>query len=91
MGRPINTINIGFNIGAQTQAKPYEGEYEITPKTYAEQILPTKNKKRLDNLKVKNIPKYELSNSAEGYTLMILEESLNPYKMHSYTFSWYRN
>ena len=77
MGRPINTINIGFNIGAQSQAKPYEGEYEITPKTYDEQILPTKNKKMVDNLKVKKIPQYEVYNSAEGYTLIIGEESLN--------------
>ena len=77
MGRPINTINIGFNIGAQSQAKPYEGEYEITPKTYDEQILPTKNKKMVDNLKVKKIPQYEVPNSAEGFTLIIGEESLN--------------
>ena len=77
MGRPINTINIGFNIGAQSQTKPYEGEYEITPKTYDEQILPTKNKKMVDNLKVKKIPQYEVSNSAEGFTLIIGEESLN--------------
>ena len=76
MGRPINTINIGFNIGAQSQAKPYEGEYEITPKTYDEQILPTKNKKMVDNLKVKKIPQYEVSNY-NGYTLIIGEESLN--------------
>ena len=77
MARPINTINIGFNIGAQSQAKPSEGAYEITPKTYTEQILPTKNKKMVDNLKVKKIPQYEVSNSAEGYTLIIGEESLN--------------
>ena len=76
MGRPINTINIGFNIGAQSQAKPYEGEYEITPKTYDEQILPTKNKKMVDNLKVKKIPQYEVSND-NGYTLIIGDESLN--------------
>ena len=77
MGRPINTINIGFNIGTQSQTPPYTGEYEITPKTYDEQILPTKNKKMVDNLKVKKIPQYEVSNSAEGYTLIIGEESLN--------------
>ena len=77
MGRPINTINIEFNMGGQSQTPPYEGEYEITPKTYDEQILPTKNKKMVDNLKVKKIPQYEVSNSAEGYTLIIGEESLN--------------
>ena len=77
IAKPINTINIGFNMGTQSQTPPYEGEYEITPKTYDEQILPTKNKKMVDNLKVKKIPQYEVSNSAEGYTLIIGEESLN--------------
>ena len=77
IAKPVNSINIGFNIGAQSQTPPYTGEYEITPKTYDEQILPTKNKKMVDNLKVKKIPQYEVSNSAEGYTLIIGEESLN--------------
>lgn len=77
IAKPVNTINIEFNMGAQSQTPPYEGEYEITPKTYDEQILPTKNKKMVDNLKVKKIPQYEVSNSAEGYTLIIGEESLN--------------
>lgn len=77
IAKPVNTINIEFNMGAQSQIPSYTGEYEITPKTYDEQILPTKNKKMVDNLKVKKIPQYEVSNSAEGYTLIIGEESLN--------------
>lgn len=77
IANPVNTINIEFNMGSQPQTHPYTGEYEITPKTYDEQILPTKNKKMVDNLKVKKIPQYEVSNSAEGYTLIIGEESLN--------------
>lgn len=77
MERPINTINIGFNIGAQFQATPYEGEYEATPKTYDEQILPTKNKKMMEDFKIKKIPQFEVQNSSEGNTLIIGEESLN--------------
>lgn len=77
VAKPINTINIGFNMGSPSQTPPYTGEYVVTPKTYDEQILPTKNKKMVDNLKVKKIPQYEVSNSAEGYTLIIGEESLN--------------
>ena len=77
IAKPVNSINIEFNMGTQSQTPPYTGEYEITPKTYDEQILPTKNKKMVDNLKVKKIPQYEVSNSAEGFTLIIGEESLN--------------
>lgn len=77
IAKPVNSINIEFNMGGQSQTPPYTGEYEITPKTYDEQILPTKNKKMVDNLKVKKIPQYEVSNSAEGFTLIIGEESLN--------------
>lgn len=74
--KPINTINIGFNIGDSSTTPPYEGEYEVTPKTYDEQVLPTKNKRMINNLTVKKIPQYEVSNDS-GYTLIIGDESLN--------------
>lgn len=73
--KPINTINIGFNMGSGKATPPYDGEYIVTPKTYDEQILPTKNKKMVDNLTVKKIPQYEVSN-LYGNTLIIGEESL---------------
>ena len=75
--KPINTISIGFNVGDSSKIPLYTGEYEVTPKTYDEQVLPTKNKRMINNLTVKKIPQYEVSNSAEGYTLIIGEESLN--------------
>lgn len=74
--KPINTISIGFNVGSTSQIPPYEGEYEVTPKTYDEQVLPTKNKRMINNLTVKKIPQYEVSNDS-GYTLIIGDESLN--------------
>ena len=74
--KPINTINIGFNIGGSSQTPPYTGEYEVTPKTYEEQILPTRNKKLNNNITVKKIPQFEVSNEY-GNTLIIGEESLN--------------
>ena len=73
--KPINTISIGFNVGGTSQIPPYEGEYEVTPKTYDEQVLPTKNKRMINNLTVKKIPQYEVSNDS-GYTLIIGDESL---------------
>ena len=74
--KPINTISIGFNVGGTSQIPPYTGEYEVTPKTYNEQVLPTRNKRMINNLTVKKIPQYEVSNDS-GYTLIIGDESLN--------------
>ena len=74
--KPVNSIKIGFNVGGTSQIPPYDGEYEVTPKTYDEQVLPTKNKRMINNLTVKKIPQYEVSNDS-GYTLIIGEESLN--------------
>ena len=74
--KPINTISIGFNVGGTSQIPPYDGEYVVTPKTYDEQVLPTKNKRMINNLTVKKIPQYEVSNDS-GYTLIIGDESLN--------------
>ena len=74
--KPINTISIGFNVGDSSKIPLYTGEYEVTPKTYDEQVLPTKNKRMINNLTVKKIPQYEVSNDS-GYTLIIGDESLN--------------
>ena len=74
--KPVNSIKIGFNVGGTSQRPPYTGEYEVTPKTYDEQVLPTKNKRMIDNLTVKKIPQFEVSNEY-GYTLIIGEECLN--------------
>ena len=74
--KPINTISIGFNVGGTSQIPPYDGEYEVTPKTYDAQVLPTRNKRMINNLTVKKIPQYEVSNDS-GYTLIIGDESLN--------------
>ena len=74
--KPINTISIGFNVGGTSDRPPYTGEYEVTPKTYDEQVLPTRNKRMINNLTVKKIPQFEVSNEY-GYTLIIGEESLN--------------
>ena len=74
--KPVNSIKIGFNVGGTSQIPPYEGEYEVTPKTYEEQVLPTRNKRMINNLTVKKIPQYEVSTDS-GYTLIIGDESLN--------------
>jgi hypothetical protein len=51
----------------------YEGDYEVTPKT-TEQILYTKHKTMSDDLTVKAIPRYDVSNLSGGKTIYIANE-----------------
>lgn len=62
LGQPI----VGVGIGGE----PYEGEYEVIPKTI-DQTLETKKKTMKDDLTVKAIPYYQTSNTAGGYTAII--------------------
>lgn len=48
---------------------PYEGDYHVTP-GIAAQTLPTRNTHMLDNLEIKAIPYYEVSNIS-GKTVII--------------------
>lgn len=51
----------------------YEGDYEVIPRT-VEQTMPTKEKVMLDDVTVKAIPTYEVSNGAGGQTFYIAKE-----------------
>ena len=55
-------------------APPYLGEYEVVPKVYAEQTLPTSGKLLGRDVLVHKIPQYEVSNNSGGKTLIIGEE-----------------
>jgi hypothetical protein len=52
---------------------PYEGEYEVTPKVEA-QTLNTAQKYMVQDLTVKEIPCYKVSNNAGGNTVYIAKE-----------------
>lgn len=52
----------------------YRGEYEITPKINEEVILETKSRKLTENLVIKRVPIYMVSNHAGGETLIIGDE-----------------
>lgn len=52
---------------------PYEGEYAVTPKVDA-QTMPTRDKVMMDDVTVKAIPYYEVSNNAGGDTVYIGSE-----------------
>lgn len=64
-----------LNIKA-SELPTYEGEYELTPKVYENKTLQTKNHSMKDDITVKKIPQFEVSNDF-GNTLIIGEESLN--------------
>lgn len=51
----------------------YTGEYEVTPKV-EEQTMPTKDKVLLDDMTVKAIPFFIVSNTSGGSTVFIGNE-----------------
>ena len=51
----------------------YDGPYEITPRVTA-QTLPTARKILTDDLTVREIPRYDVSNTAGGKTIFIANE-----------------
>lgn len=53
--------------------EPYEGEYEITPKVNA-QKMDTANKLLLEDVTVRAIPIYDVSNTSGGSTVYIANE-----------------
>ena len=55
-------------------APPYLGEYEVIPKVYTEQTLPTSGKLLGRDVLVHKIPQFEVSNNSGGKTLIIGEE-----------------
>ena len=55
----------------------YDGAYSVTPKVYEETTLETKQKLMRNNVTVARIPQYQVSNDADGVTLIIGEEYYN--------------
>lgn len=55
------------------QYEEYTGDYNVTPKV-TEQVLLTKNKVMVNDLTVKSIPFYNVSNTSGGNTVYIGNE-----------------
>lgn len=51
----------------------YDGEYAVTPRV-TEQTLPTAQKLMLEDLTVRAIPRYDVSNTSGGTTIFIANE-----------------
>ena len=56
-----------------TDYDPYLGPYEVIPKAWRDQILPTKDKNMTDDVTVFEVPYAEVSNP-EGTTVIIATE-----------------
>lgn len=70
----------GFEVGVQGLqnvivggADVYTGEYVATPKT-TEQMLETKDKLMKNNVTIKQIPYFDVSNTSGGSTVYIANE-----------------
>ena len=61
-------INVSQLVGEK-----YEGDYVVTPKLTA-QKLPTKNKVLLEDMSIKEIPIYRVTNQTGGTTIYIAKE-----------------
>lgn len=57
-----------------TGGEPYVGEYEVTPKVEQSTVLETANKVLAKDITVQKVPQFEVSNEADGKTLIIGEE-----------------
>lgn len=55
----------------------YEGPYSVTPQLSEATVLETKQKLMQNNVTVSRIPQYQVSNDADGVTLIIGEEYNN--------------
>lgn len=52
----------------------YEGPYDVIPKAYDDQSLPTYGKTLSDDILVHKVPYHKTSNAAKGLTAYIAEE-----------------
>ena len=52
----------------------YEGDYELTPSTYSDKVMATQNMVMSKDVTIRKIPQFEVSNTADGKTLIIGEE-----------------
>lgn len=82
IGNPSVSVTIGGQSMTTSTGNPiirdgsalpaYEGEYEITPRAHDEVVLPTAGKRMTDNVTVREVPYYEVSNES-GKTVYIAD------------------
>ncbi len=77
MSESDTTFDVSFDesvvIEQYTNADPYDGDYEVTPRIAA-QTLPTAGKLMAQDVTVREIPRYDVSNTSGGTTIFIANE-----------------
>lgn len=63
--------NITYGIGNGSNVPEYEGSYTAVPKAFETVVLPTKDKKLIKDITIKEIPYYETTNASGGNTVYI--------------------
>lgn len=73
---PVQNVGVEQDVilvPVYKDAIPYEGDYEVTPKVNA-QTMPTKGKLMEEDVTVKSIPFFDVSNTSGGSTVYIGNE-----------------
>lgn len=71
---PVIEVQLQNVVLISVEGKKYEGEYDITPSTYNDKVLATRNLVMTKDVTVRKIPQFEVSNASNGKTLIIGEE-----------------
>lgn len=71
---PTIEVQLQNVVLISVEGKKYEGEYDIAPSTYNDQVLATRNLVMSKDVTVRKIPQFEVSNTSDGKTLIIGEE-----------------
>jgi hypothetical protein len=71
---PVIEVQLQNVVLISVEGKKYEGEYDITPSTYNDKVLATRNLVMTKDVTVRKIPQFEVSNTSDGKTLIIGEE-----------------
>lgn len=71
---PTIEVQLQNVVLISVEGKKYEGEYDITPSTYNDQVLATQNMVMSKDVTIRKIPQFEVSNTSNGKTLIIGEE-----------------
>lgn len=73
---PVQNVGVEQDVilvPVYKDAIPYEGDYEVTPKVDA-QTMPTKGKLMEEDVTIKSIPFFDVSNTSGGSTVYIGNE-----------------
>ena len=71
---PVIEVQLQNVVLISIEGKKYEGEYDVTPSTYNDKVLATRNLVMTKDVTVRKIPQFEISNTSNGKTLIIGEE-----------------